>query len=387
VDEFEGLRKQEKADVALVYASGGWTDLLEGASTLAENTVFFCRYKSGPVYLWYEIIHPRFLREHTDRFAKQRIDHQDVVVDDQEEILWRLRALAGLKNTVGSRIVAVGGPGGWHAPQAPELARQKWGLDIKTVTYDELGRLIKAARSDSAAVERARQRTSDYLNDSEVSLETDRKFVEDCFLLEDVFRGLMAKFDARAFTIDECMSTIMPASETTACLPLSTLNDDGYIAFCESDFVVVPSGILLAAISGRPPFLHNPTYPHKGMITLAHCTAPRRMDGESLEPVRIVTHYESDYGAAPKVEMKKGQVVTIINPDFKAERWLGLRGKILEAPFRPICRSQIDVELEADSDAVTEEMRGFHWMLVYGDYLDEVGYAMKKTSIEWKSLS
>jgi len=111
------------------------------------------------------------------------------------------------------------------------------------------------------------------------------------------------------------------------------------------------------------------------------------MDGTSLEPARIVTHYESDYGAAPKVEMRKGQVVTIINPDFEAKRWMGLRAKIVDAPFRPICRSQIDVEMEADSTEVAEEMRGFHWMLVYGDYLNEVGYAMKKTSIEWKSLS
>jgi len=386
-DQFEELRKEEAADVVLVYASGGWTDLLEAASSLADHSIFFVRYRSGPVYLWYEIIHPRFLREHTDQFAKKNIDHRDVVVDDQNEILWRLRALAGLKNTVGSRIVAVGGPGGWAAPQAPELARQRWNLDIQTVTYDELGVLIKAARKDPKAIDRSCQRTSDYLKDGDVSLETERKFVEDCFLLEEVFRGLLARFDARAFTIDECMSTIMPASETTACLPLSTLNDAGYIAFCESDFVVVPSGILLASISGRPPFLHNPTFPHKGMITLAHCTAPRRMDGVSLEPARIVTHYESDYGAAPKVEMREGQLVTIINPDFKAERWLGLRAKIREAPFKPICRSQIDVELEADAATVTEEMRGFHWMLVYGDYLNEVGYAMKKTDIQWKSLS
>jgi len=387
VDEIEGIQNAESADVVLIYASGGWTDLLEAVSNLADNVIFFVRYRSGPVYLWYEIVHPRVLREHTDQLSKKKIDHQDVVVDDQNEILWRLRALAGLKNTMGSRIVAVGGPGGWHAPQAPELARLKWNLDIKTVSYDELGRLIKSARSDSGVLDRAGKRTVDYLNDAGVSLETDRVFVKDCFLLEEVFRGLLARFDARALTINECMSTIMSASKTTACLPLSTLNDAGYIAFCESDFVVVPSGILLASISGKPPFLHNPTYPHQGMITLAHCTAPRRMDGTSLEPARIVTHYESDYGAAPKVEMRKGQVVTIINPDFEAKRWMGLRAKILEAPFRPICRSQIDVKMEADSTEVAEEMRGFHWMLVYGDYLNEVGYAMKKTSIQWKSLS
>jgi hypothetical protein len=29
---------------------------------------------------------------------------------------------------------------------------------------------------------------------------------------------------------------------------------------------------------------------------------------------------------------------------------------------------------------------GFHWMLVYGDYLREVGYAMRRLPIEWDCL-
>ena len=56
----------------------------------------------------------------------------------------------------------------------------------------------------------------------------------------------------RAMTILSCMSTIMPMSQTTACMPLSLMNDDGFLAFCESDFVVIPSGILLASMSGKP---------------------------------------------------------------------------------------------------------------------------------------
>jgi L-fucose isomerase-like protein len=178
----------------------------------------------------------------------------------------------------------------------------------------------------------------------------------------------------------------MPLAETTACLPLSTLNDDGYLAFCESDFVVVPSGILMGHISGRPPFLQDPTYPHDGIITLAHCTGPRKMDGKTLEPARIMTHFESDYGAAPKVDMHKGQQVTMIAPDFKAERWVGLSGEIIDHPFLPICRSQIEVRFDADTDLLAERMPGFHWMLVYGDYRRELGYALKKIPIEWEWL-
>jgi hypothetical protein len=176
-------------------------------------------------------------------------------------------------------------------------------------------------------------------------------------------------------------------AQTTACLTLSTLNDAGYLAFCESDFVVVPAGILLANIANRPVFLNDPTYPHDGVITLAHCTAPRRLDGKTLDPARIVTHFESDYGAAPKVEMRKGERVTNIIPDFKAERFAGFVGEIVAAPFLPICRSQIDVSFKFPDLLMAEDMPGFHWMTCYGDYAREVGYALKKIPIGWKVYS
>jgi len=384
--ELAGAGDLATADVFLVYAAGAWMDVFNAIAKLQKDVIFFCRHKSGPVYLWYEIISPRYLRQHSDFLKVQGMDFQDVVVDDQSEILWRLRALCGLRNTIGTRILAVGGPGGWACRAAPDLARDRWKLDIQTVSYDELGKLIKAARQDKAAVELAQKRAEQYLKLPGTTLETQREFVNKCFLLEQVFRKLMAKAECRAITINGCMGTIMGAAQTTACLPLSTLNDDNYLAFCESDFVVIPSGILLANISGRPPFLQDPTYPHHGLITLAHCTGPRKMDGKTLEPARIMTHFESDYGAAPKVEMHKGQEVTMVVPDFKAERWLGVSGEIVDHPSLAICRSQIDVRCNCDSQLLAERMPGFHWMLVYGNYLRETGYALKRVPIEWECL-
>ena len=136
------------------------------------------------------------------------------------------------------------------------MAKDRLKLDIRTVTYDDLGKLILEARADQAAVEHARRRAEAYLKQPDTSLETDRKFVDNAFLLEQIFRRLMKKADCRATTINGCMSTIMPLSETTACLPLSTLNDDGDMAFCESDFVVIPAGMLLSKHL-RPPPLHE----------------------------------------------------------------------------------------------------------------------------------
>ena len=206
-------------------------------------------------------------------------------------------------------------------------------------------------------------------------------------LLEQVFLGVMKKADCRAITINGCMGTIMPLAETSACLTLSLLNDAGYLAFCESDFVVIPSGVLLVNISGKPMFLNDPTYPHHGIVTVAHCTAPRKMDGKNYEPVEIHTHFESDYGASPKVAMKEGTVVTNVVPDFASKKWVGFTGKVKANPFMPICRSQSGITIDGDWHKLLEQMRGFHWMMCYGDCTKEVGYAIKKLGIGWECTS
>jgi hypothetical protein len=355
---------------------------------LGKDAIFLVRHQSGPLYYWYEGIMARYLHQHTDELAVPGVDYQDVVVDSMDEVLWRLRALCGLRNTLGSRIVCIGGAGSWGQPVAAtmDLVKKRWQLDVQSVSYEELETLLRRAREDQAALDRARQQAEAYLKLPQTTLETDKPFVENSFLLEEVFRSLMARSRCRAITIRGCMRTIMPIAQTTACLALSHLNDNGYLAFCESDFVVIPSGILLGSISGRPTFLNDPTYPHDGLITLAHCTAPRKMDGTTLEPARILTHFESDYGAAPKVEMGLGRQVTMVAPDFAAQRWLGLTGEIADHPFLPICRSQIDVRFTADSHLVAQRMPGFHWMMVYGDYRREIGYALKKVKIAWDCL-
>ena len=387
--EVDALADLAGADAVVLYAAGGPMTTFDALAKTGKDIIFFVRWKSGPVYLWYEIVSPRFLRKHTDELKVTGINDNDVVVDSQDEILWRLRALCGLRNTLGTKILCVGGAAAWAQPKdvVPNLVRDLFKFDMQVVHYDELGKVIKAARADEKAIARAKARAATYLALPDTKLETERAFVENAMLLDEVFRGLMKQADCRAITINSCMGTIMPLAETSACMTLSTLNDAGYLAFCESDFVVIPSGALLANIAGRPMFLNDPTYPYGGIITLAHCTSPRKLDGKSLEPARVMTHFESDYGASPKVEMRVGQKVTNIVPDFAFKRWVGLLGEIVDSPFRPICRSQIDIKFTCDSLKLAERMPGFHWMTIYGDYMRETGYALRRLGIQWEVLA
>jgi hypothetical protein len=377
-----------KADVVLIYGAGGG---IEGAQNYGKDVIVFQRWRSGPVYLQYEIVSPRFLRQHQDTLQLKNITYDDVVTDSLEELEWRLRALCGLKNMRNSRILCVGRFDVWaQGAERQQILfdaiKKSWNLDIQSVDYSVIDELLDQARADEKLRAWAEKAADAYLQIPNTKLSTTRESVVNCFVLASIFAKLMQKAECSAITVFGCMVTIIPKAETTACLTLSILNDAGYLAFCESDFAVVPSGMALAAITGKPVFLNDPTYPHDNIITLAHCTAPRKMNGVDYLPTEIVTHFESDYGAAPKVEFELGKEVTCILPDFLGARWAGMKAKIVDVPFRPICRSQLDVEYAVADELVNEKMPGFHWMMCYGDYTRELGYVLRRVGIQWDNL-
>lgn len=380
-----------KADVTVLYPATGSGKLMQACFPEKGDVILFIRHRSGPVSYWYEALSHRQLR--TDPAAlpdpadTRRLTIDDVVVDEGGELLWRLRALYAAKNLKGTRIVTLGGARGKYQGDAPDVARSRYGMEIIESDYADMERRLKSAFADPGAMARAREWTAQYLALPGTTLDTERPFVENSFVLYGAFRDLMKEHGATVFTINQCMGTIMPMSKTTACLTLQIMNDEGLLAFCESDFVIIPAGVLLRHIAGKPVFLHNSTFPHNGMVTCAHCTGPRRMNGKRYEPARIVTHYESEYGAAPKVEMPKGQEVSFIDPEYTTGRWVSFKGTVLENPFLPICRSQQDVKIHGDWRKLLKEVRDSHWVMVYGDHLREISYAAPRVGIRLDVIS
>jgi len=391
VDSAEEARQlaANAADVTLLYACTGSGELLRACLAIRPDNVVFVRHKSGPVYYWYEALSVRYLDTAAggtaEAVAAAHVD--DVVVDDESELVWRLRALFAVKNLRGSRIVALGGAWGKYAAEAPRLAEERYGFKIVDVPYTDFEPRLRLARGDRQRLAVAEAAAADFLALPGTVLEADRQFVTRAFLLHQLFDELLKENDASVFTIKSCMDTIIPMSETTACLTLGLMNDEGWMAFCESDFVIIPAGILLRYIAGRPVFMHNSTFPHRGSVTCAHCTCPRRLDGRTYAPARIQTHYESEYGAAPKVAMPIGQQVTFINPEYSTTRWIGFTGKIESNPDYAICRSQQDVRIDGDWRRLVREVRDSHWIMAYGSCLNEIGYALRKLGMEWETLS
>jgi hypothetical protein len=375
-------------DLCIVYAAGYCTHW-----PLKIPMIMFVRHRSGPFYLGFEIAHWRFLRQSGDAFGLAGFDTDDVVVDKVDELLWRLRALYGLKNAKGTKMLTIGGLEAYSREaqeHGPRVAREVWGYDFVNVTDEEFAQRLNAARTDQAVVSRVEEQTTALLRLPNVRLETERKFVVNSYLALHVCRQLLRESGASNFGFARCMGRDqMTMLGTPPCLVLSLANDEGYTAYCHTDLSHTMPGVLLRWIASRPTFVCNSHHPHDGLFFVAHCQAPRRMNGREFEPATIMTHYESDYGAACKTHYTTDQVITAVVPNLACTRWQGFRGKIVGAPSYPACRSQMEILIDGDWKRLLRDMEGFHTQIVYGDYTREVGYALKKLGgqIQWQCYS
>lgn len=380
-------------DAVLIFGACSY-DYGHLASRLAANApaVLFVRHRTEPHYCQHVSISWILLRRMTDSQADPNLNAHDVVVDDYTEILWRLRALYGLKNAKGTKMLAIGGLQHYShvgTTHAPTHAQEVWDYDIENVSLQEFGKRLEKARADRRVVEIVEQQTDGLLAHRTVTLKTDRNFVFNSFMALEVTKRLMKEKGATNFGFGACMGRpVIGLLDTPPCLVLALANDEGYTAYCHADLTHTLPGVLLRWIASRPAFVANSHFPHNGIYTVAHCAAPRRMNGKDFEPMDIMTHYESDYGAATKVNYTKGQHVTVVIPALDCSKWQGFRGRIIDAPSRPACRSQMDIKVEGDWRKLQTDQVGFHVLVVYGDYLREVGYALKKLkAIGWENFS
>ena len=377
-------------DVLLLFAATGGGDWFRTCVPTApeKDTIVFVRHRNGPLYYWYESLSDRYLKSTDDpQLQNNNADNhgpitvEDVVVDETEEVVWRLRALHGLKNFIGHKVVAIGRAGGKYAPDAPENCKTRFKQEIVEFPYDQFEKRYAKYRDDQGMMSKAEAWTDLYLKLPNTKLETERDFLVRAFLVYGIFKELLLENNATTLTVLGCMGTMFEAANTTACMSLGWLNDEGYLGLCESDFVLVPAAVLMHQITNKPVFMHNSTFPHRGLVTCAHCASPRRMDGQHYNPMRIQTHYESDFGASPKVDFPIGQKVTFLDPHYSNPRWLTFTGEVQANPEFQICRSQQDVLIDGDWKKLKQEARDSHWTMSFGDYKNEVEYASRKIGV------
>jgi len=379
VDDLLGsIDEMERSDVNVVLVTFPIGDLVYGIVAASKYAIFFDKFKPN-TYAGTLFTPPAY------QMLKQRglANNVFLVEEDVEKLKAILRAIYGLKRISSARLVCVGPMnsafGGWITFKK---GVEVFGYETRFYTYEEFVKDFKAFLEDEEMRKKAMEVVDRFVSESiEVVEPTEEKL-----LRAGIYYMVLKKYvdmNGADWVSVNCLSELLEETKATPCLAFSILNDSGIVATCEADPTAMILHYLMQRVSGKPAFFSDPTVNEKdGTLILAHCTSPTKLLGydKPALPYQVRTHHETNYGAAPKPIFSRG-TVTIASLSFDLDKMLIVKGEVVGTPDLRICRSQVEVKVK-DPTGILEDWQGFHWILVYGDYVEELKAICKMKGIK-----
>ena len=179
-----------------------------------------------------------------------------------------------------------------------------------------------------------------------------------------------------AFTI-RCFD-IVKACDTTSCLALSMLNDEGIVAGCEGDMQSLMSMFLAKRLCGETAFMANPSQLTDKSSMLAHCTIPLSMCSETI----VRSHFESGIGVAVQGLLPLTDYTLLKWGGPQLDRYFVAEGKAIETPYSEhFCRTQITLDVNLKPYLLQHSI-GNHHVIIRGRHADEIRNFMQANGVQ-----
>lgn len=263
------------------------------------------------------------------------------------------RAMRGL------RLGLVGAPSDWLVASSPAAATvaEVWGPTVVRIPVE---RLIEAGSGTGV--------TDSPMWEGATSVAVEPRRLAPAAAVHRALRDLVAEERLAAVSV-RCFDLI-GALDTTGCLALSRLNDDGIVAGCEGDLPSTIALVWVRHLVGEAAWMANPARVDRsqGTILLAHCTVPRRL----VVDYSLDSHFESGRGIGIAGSIAAGPYTLIRIGGAGLDRlWLA-EGTVIATPSEPdagLCRTQVEVEVGAAKvDELLTEPLGNHIVMVRGHH-------------------
>lgn len=264
----------------------------------------------------------------------------------------------------GKRIGVIGTPAPWLVASNVDylLAKRRWGIEyidiplervyehFKHVTDEEVGAACAAVASQALA---CREGTPEDM------LKAMR--------LYRAVRKVCQEENLEALTLS-CFKLI-EQTDSTGCLALSLLNDDGIMAGCEGDLQAIFTLLAVKSLTGKDAFMANPSMinPRTNELILAHCSIGLKQ----TERYIIRNHFETEKGIAIQGLLPTGDVTIIKCGGECLDEYYLSTGTLTEnTNYINMCRTQVRVHLNTPVGYFLKNPLGNHHILVQGNCED-----------------
>ena len=161
---------------------------------------------------------------------------------------------------------------------------------------------------------------------------------------------------------------IVKACNTTSCLALARLNDEGIVAGCEGDMQTLMTMLLAKKLCNEPAFMANPSILTDKTSMFAHCTVPLSM----CYKTNMRTHFESGIGVAVQGDLPLGDYTILKWGGRKLDKFFVTEAKAIKNEYsNHFCRTQITFDVNLKPYLLQHPI-GNHHVIIKGRHADEI---------------
>lgn len=289
---------------------------------------------------------------------------------EMEDLISDIEELAEYKRVrdqiADSKIGVIGEPSDWLIGSEVdyEHAAHHWGTEFVDIELKEVYSALKSVKQG-----RAKSIAADFLENASGIVESNESELVKASKIYLALKEVITDYDLDALTI-RCFD-IVKEMNTTGCLALSLLNNEGLVAGCEGDVPAAFSMFFAHQLTGVMPFMANPAAIDKNNdeILFAHCTVATDISEEYI----IRSHFETGIGVGIQGKLKEGPVTVFKIGGAGLEQYFVAEGEILENMDSPnACRTQLKVSLPQSSDYFLNDSIGNHHLLIPGYHADKI---------------
>lgn len=267
------------------------------------------------------------------------------------------------RSLFGMRIGVMGIPSSWLVASNVDylLAKRRWGVEYTDIPLERIYEYFDKITDDEVG-ESCAQLAGRALACREASPEDLIKAMR----LYRAIKRIVEEEHLSAVTLS-CFRLI-DRTETTGCLALALLNDEGIIAGCEGDLQSVFTMLAAKVLTGKPAFMANPSLinARTNEVILAHCTVGFRQ----TEQFVIRNHFETESGIGIQGMLPTGDVTVVKCGSECLDEYYLTSGTLTEnTNYINMCRTQVRVKLDSPADYFLKNPLGNHHILLHGNYV------------------
>lgn len=301
-------------------------------------------------------------------WLRSRGSKSEILHGELPGIIQRIRILynnfRAQRSLYGRRIGVFGAPSSWLVASNVDylLAKRRWGIEYTDIPLERIYEQFPKITDDEVDASCAAVASQ--------ALACREATPEDLIKAMRLYRAIKKVCEEEkldALTIS-CFKVIEQL-DTTGCLALSLLNDEGIIAGCEGDLQSIFTLLAVKALTAKGAFMANPSLinTRTNELILAHCTIGFKQSDRYV----IRNHFETEKGIGIQGMLPTGDVTIVKCGGECLDEYYLSTGTLTEnTNYINMCRTQVRIKMNTPAEYFLKNPLGNHHLMIQGNHED-----------------